>query len=75
MVLNGGGDDVLVLLAEPLGCAENSPVVRFGAAGGKKDPIMLRAHSGGNLNAGVAQGVGGLDAEAVQRAGIGPAIG
>ena len=72
MVLNGGGDDVFVLLAIPFGGAENGPVVGLGATGGEEDPVRLRAHSGGHGVPGGPEVPGGVDAEAVQGAGIAP---
>ena len=63
-MLNGGGDDVLVLLAEAPGGGENRPVVRFRAAGGKEHPVRLRAHGSGHLASGSPERMGGVDAKA-----------
>ena len=47
-MLNGGGDNVLVLFAEPLCGAEDRPVVGFGTAGGEEYPVWFRAKRSGN---------------------------
>ena len=74
VVLHGGGDDVLVFLAEPLGRGKQSPVVSLGAAGGEEHPVRLRAHGRCHLHPRGAQLLRRLDAEAIQRTGIAPVL-
>ena len=72
VVLHTGRDDVLVLFAEPLGGAEQGPVVGLGAAGGEEHPVRLCAHGGGHLHPGGPQELRHIDAETIEGAGIAP---
>ncbi len=74
VVLNGGGDDVLAPLAQPLHRGEHRPVVGLGAAGGEEYPVRLSTHGGGHAAAGLAKHPGSVDAEIVQSAGIAPVL-
>ena len=71
-MFHGGGNDVLILLAETADGAVNGPVVRFRTAGGEENPVRLSAQSGGNFMPGFPEQFGGIEAEAVQGAGVGP---
>ena len=48
MMLNGGGNNMLVLFAEALNCSQDGPVVRFCTAGGEEHPVGLCTQSSGN---------------------------
>ena len=72
MMLDGSGDDVLVLFSVAFYGAEDGPVIGLGAAGGEKHPIRFRAHGGSYLLPGGAQCPGGIDAEGVQGTGVAP---
>ena len=50
------------------------PEVKNTRSGGEEHPVRLGSHGGGDLVPGGAQFVGGVDAEIVQGAGIGPAL-
>ena len=74
VVLHTGRDDVLFLLAEPPGSAEQRPVVGLGAAGGEKYPVRLRTHGSRHLHPGGPQLLRHVNAEPIQRAGIAPVL-
>ena len=74
VVLNGGGNDVLAALAVALDGGVDGPVVGLSTAGGEEHPVGFCAQNGGDLAAGVPEGMGGVDAEAIQSAGIAPAL-
>ena len=65
VVLDGSGDDVLVLLSEALCSGENGPVVRFRAAGGEENAVRFSAQGGGDLVPCLPKKFGGIEAEAV----------
>ena len=74
VMLHGGGDNVLAPLAEALNGGENGPVVRFGAAGGEKDPVRRRTHGLSHLLPAAAQEPRRLHAQVVLGAGVAPVL-
>ena len=71
-MLHSRGNNVLAPLTHSLYRGENSPVIRFCAAGGKEHPVGFCAQCGSYFCPGGAHQLGAFHAEVIQRTGVRP---